>query len=131
MSDLVIVSACSITISLAEPTGFALRALDALMVALYMRTDMYFVLQELLGCKNLYADSWDYTRYALKRTYASAARRRSIPRHERKPVKRYAAIMPSGRPSLRLHSSAPQAPFSCHCLSTPPRTLWPAPSLET
>ncbi|MEU7390128.1 hypothetical protein [Streptomyces tanashiensis] len=113
VSDLVIVSVCSITISLAEPTGFALRALKALMLALllsvaqqfalYMRTDMYFVLQELLGCKNLYADSWDYTRYALKKAYASAARRPppidptlAIPRHERKPVKLYSAIMPLG-----------------------------------
>lgn len=80
--DLAIAAACSLAITVGEPTGFLLRSLRALVLALllavaqqfalYMRTDMYFVLQELLRCKNLYADAWAYTRYVLRRVGAAA-----------------------------------------------------------
>jgi putative peptide zinc metalloprotease protein len=112
-SDLVLISACSLAVTIAAPTGLAYRALEALTLslvltianqfALYMRTDMYFVLQELLRCKNLYADAVDYARYAVA-TAVARITRRPRPRdpaaemapHERSRIKKYTLLMVLG-----------------------------------
>jgi hypothetical protein len=112
-SDLVIIAGCSLAISLAGPAGFARRSLEALILALllsiasefalYMRTDMYFVLQEALKCKNLYTDACDYARYAgrmllarITHGYPPINPIRAVPRHERTPIKVYSALMALG-----------------------------------
>ena len=63
---------------------------------LYMRTDVYFVVQDLLGCKRLFDDATAYLSYVAAR-HLSRARgvgredpRRSIPAAERRPVTYYA-----------------------------------------
>jgi putative peptide zinc metalloprotease protein len=80
-TDLCVASVCSLVLTFVRPTGFTYASLEALILALllsvalefalYMRTDMYFVLQELLRCRNLYADACDRIGYLLR---ASAAR---------------------------------------------------------
>lgn len=102
--DLVTISCCLLAIRIGNLTGFPLRSLRALIVglwlaiasqfAVYVRTDGYFVLQELLGCKNLYHDAWRYLRYLAGR----AGRHRTdptadLPARERRPVKIYAIVM--------------------------------------
>ncbi|MFI0480389.1 hypothetical protein [Actinomadura sp. 9N215] len=112
-SDLVIIAGCSLAVEVFAPSGFALRSLQALSLslllsiaqqfALYMRTDMYFVLQESLRCKNLYADGWRYVRYVTRRTAAALFDRQApanplhdVPSHERRPVKVYSWLMVLG-----------------------------------
>lgn len=106
-SDLVIASACSLVLSVAEPTGLVRRALEACILlilmsiaiqcALYIRADMYFVVQELLKCKNLYGDAWEYFRYGISRVLrlpqAPSDPTRRLARHERIAIKWYAAFM--------------------------------------
>ncbi|WP_113699905.1 hypothetical protein [Nonomuraea lactucae] len=109
-SDLVICAACSLTISLAAPKGLLGRSLEACILVLllsisnqfmlYIKTDMYFVLQELLRCKNLYGDAWDYARHvtatALRRHPARHDPTRQLAHHERRAVKLYAGFMVIG-----------------------------------
>ncbi|HEU5027361.1 MAG TPA: hypothetical protein VFV01_20745 [Spirillospora sp.] len=111
-SDLVIIAGCSLAVDAFAPAGFALRSLHALTLglllsiaqqfALYMRTDMYFVLQELLRCKNLYADSWRYVRYIARKAAAVSGRRRplnpldEVPFHERRSIRVYSWLMVLG-----------------------------------
>lgn len=62
--------------------------------AIYMRTDIYFVLQEALRCKNLYSDSWAYLRHiADRRSQSSADPTSLLPRHEQRRVRLYACLM--------------------------------------
>jgi putative peptide zinc metalloprotease protein len=110
VSDLFTISCCLLALRAGHLDGFAGRSLQALMLVLwlgiagqlemYMRTDGYFVLQELLRCKNLYHDAWAYLRYAGRRTIFIRATPRNlddptldIPAHERLPVKIYSVLM--------------------------------------
>ena len=112
-SDLVIFTMCSLVMNNCDPAGFTFRSLDALRLGLllamatqfelYMRTDMYFVLQELLGCRNLYADAWRYFRYICAKvlTVFSGTEHQSdptleLPNHERRPIKIYSVVMVVG-----------------------------------
>lgn len=109
-ADLFIISCCLFALRAGNLNGFAERSLQALMLSLwvgiarqleiYMRTDGYFVLQELLRCKNLYHDSWQYLRYLAQRADVIHVNRDrltdttlEIPAHERRPVKVYAIFM--------------------------------------
>lgn len=110
VADLFIISCCLFALRAGSLNGFAERSLQALMLSLwlgiarqlemYMRTDGYFVLQELLRCKNLYHDSWQYLRYLAQRAdIIHGSRDRladttlEIPAHERRPVKIYSIFM--------------------------------------
>jgi putative peptide zinc metalloprotease protein len=113
VSDLVVASACLLAI-LALPRGdLASRALEAVVLdiflalaqqfAFFMRTDVYFIVQELTRCKNLYGDASAYARYVYRRT---VGRLRAVPRpadpsqavppHERRPVRIYSAFLVIG-----------------------------------
>lgn len=101
VSDLFIISCCLLALRVGHLNGFAERSLQALMLSLwlgiaeqlevYMRTDGYFVLQELLRCKNLYHDACAYLRYAARRNRDDPTL--DIPAHERLPVKIYSVVM--------------------------------------
>lgn len=110
VADLFIISCCLLALRAGHLHGFAGRSLQALMLSLwlgigsqleiYMRTDGYFVLQELVRCKNLYHDSWQYLRYLAQRArFIHRSRERltdttlDIPAHERRPVKIYSIFM--------------------------------------
>lgn len=110
VADLFIISCCLFALRAGSLNGFAERSLQALMLSLwlgiarqfemYMRTDGYFVLQELLRCKNLYHDSWQYLMYLAQRAdFIHWSHERltdttlEIPAHERRPVKIYSIFM--------------------------------------
>ncbi|WP_169944358.1 hypothetical protein [Microbispora sp. H11081] len=66
----------------------------------YMRTDFYFVLADLLRCRNLFGDGLDYARYLLRRVVAVARRARppadpsaELSAHERRAVRIYAVLL--------------------------------------
>jgi hypothetical protein len=71
---------------------------------LFMRTDLYFVLQDLTGCRNLYADGSAYVRHlagtawhAISRTPVAAADPLSgLPSRERGAVRGYAVLLAVG-----------------------------------
>lgn len=108
--DLITISCCLLAIRVGNLTGFPLRSLQALILgiwlsiasqlAVYMRTDGYFVLQELLSCKNLYHDAWQYLRYLARRISRPGPHQTTpadptlgLPAHERRPVKIYSILM--------------------------------------
>jgi putative peptide zinc metalloprotease protein len=111
-SDLVIFSACSMGMRFTASAGtahhvLALTCLITLLSVLdqflfFMRTDVYLVIQELTGCKNLFGDATDYLRYLAGRRLrrAGAAARPDplpgLPAAERRPVRVYAAVVVAG-----------------------------------
>ena len=109
--DLTVFSACSVGMACSPRAGAAhhVLALTCLITLLgvidqfmfFMRTDVYLVVQELTGCKNLFGDATDYLRYlAARRVRRSASVRPSplaeLPARERRPVRFYAAVMVVG-----------------------------------
>ena len=46
----------------------------------FMRTDVYFLVQDLAGCANLYADGSARVRYLARRIWHAAKRTSSAPR---------------------------------------------------
>ena len=110
-SDLVIFSACSIGMASTPAAGTAHRILAlASLIALlgvveqflfYMRTDVYLVVQELAGCKNLFGDATEYLHYLAGRLARRSAPARpsplaGLPPAERRPVQIYAAVVLAG-----------------------------------
>jgi hypothetical protein len=75
--NLCVVLGCLLTAVLADPHGLVrsllvVTAAEALLALptefmVFMRTDLYFVLQDLTGCANLYADGAAYLRYRISR----------------------------------------------------------------
>lgn len=63
---------------------------------LYTRTDVYFVLQDLLRCKNLFHDGMSYAKYILSRILPQWFHEENplpqLPLHEQKSVKLYTVI---------------------------------------
>lgn len=109
-ADLVVFSCCSIGASATSPAGVAHRVLAqtcllalfgiAEQFAFYMRTDVYFVIAELAGCKNLFADATGYLSHRAGRLFrrgGSAARAADplleLPGAERPVVRAYAALV--------------------------------------
>lgn len=68
----------------------------------FTRTDLYFVLQDLTGCRDLYGDGLAYARYAFRRMLPSPRRAEStdpstrLPPHERRAVRIYSVVLVVG-----------------------------------
>jgi hypothetical protein len=70
----------------------------------FMRTDVYFVLQDLTRCRDLYGDGRAYAAYAARRALLRGPRRpgpahdpsRGLPAHERRAVRVYSAVLVAG-----------------------------------
>jgi hypothetical protein len=90
------------------PAGRGLAVVAALSLVLitpqflvFMRTDLYFLLQDLSGCRNLYADGSAYGRYLAVRVPGALVRRAgtrsdpslSLPGRERGMVRAYAGVL--------------------------------------
>jgi putative peptide zinc metalloprotease protein len=106
-SDLTVFSACLIGVASTPPASpvhriLALACLICLLgvadqFAFYMRTDVYLVVQELTGCKNLFADATEYLRYlAVGRRAGQPNPVSELPDRERRPVRIYAAVVVAG-----------------------------------
>ncbi|MEU7693044.1 PqqD family protein [Microbispora sp. SCL1-1] len=81
--------------SIALLTGMSMLATQA---CVFMRTDLYFVLQDLTGCRNMYGDVVTYVRYGLARLMG---RRRPGPivhvsRRERRWLAVYGVVLVGG-----------------------------------
>jgi putative peptide zinc metalloprotease protein len=99
-----------LVLGLANPHG-AVRSLLAAAVAetvlmlatqlmVFMRTDLYFVLQDLTGCANLYADGSAYLRYLGRRTTRPSTSPTdpslAYPATERRAIRLYSVVLLAG-----------------------------------
>ncbi|MGX1369977.1 putative peptide zinc metalloprotease protein [Streptomyces canus] len=69
----------------------------------FMRTDLYFVLQDLTRCRDLFGDGVAYTRYRARRLLGRRGRRTderdpslALPAHERRAVRAYSVVLVLG-----------------------------------
>jgi hypothetical protein len=64
----------------------------------FMRTDLYFVIQDLTGCRNLFSDTARYLRHVAAKPFRRRTPHplRSLPSRERRIVKAYAVAMIMG-----------------------------------
>jgi hypothetical protein len=65
----------------------------------FMRTDLYFVLQDLTRCRDLYGDGVAYTKYAARRTLRRTTApdpSLELPAHERRAVRVYSVVLVVG-----------------------------------
>ncbi|WP_416563657.1 hypothetical protein [Nocardia testacea] len=88
---------------LAAATILALLPLS-FQLMVFMRTDLYFVLQDLTACRDLYGDGRAYARYLGNRVRHAVTGHRwtavdpssHLPRHERRAVRVYSAVLVFG-----------------------------------
>ncbi|WP_369259330.1 hypothetical protein [Streptomyces sp. R35] len=65
----------------------------------FMRTDLYFVLQDVTRCRDLYGDGVTYTKYAARRVFRRTTAvdpSRALPAHERRAVRAYSVVLVVG-----------------------------------
>ncbi|MFD3583923.1 hypothetical protein [Streptomyces sp. NPDC058683] len=68
----------------------------------FTRTDLYFVLQDVTGCRNLYGDGLAYARYRFRRLLRARGRAGAgdpstrLPPHERRAVRLYSVVLVAG-----------------------------------
>jgi putative peptide zinc metalloprotease protein len=119
---------CLLILGLAEPHGLvrdliavaAAQTLLALPIQfmVFMRTDVYFVLQDLTGCANLYADGSAYLRHLGQRLVRHARQAdgpnpdpsRAYPSRQRRAVRAYGAVLLVGTATCLAVESAVSLP---------------------
>jgi hypothetical protein len=118
-----------------SPAGqvFGAVALVALLpvptqLLLFMRTDVYFVVQDLTGCRNLYADGSAYVRYLLRHSLTRRARRPADPTaalagRERQAVRGYAPVLAAGTVLCLLFAAVVTAPTAITLVARSARAL--------
>jgi hypothetical protein len=112
--NLLIFALCVPAAAIAVPAGLAHRLLVATglisvlfvppQFLVFMRSDVYFVLQDITGCANLYADGSAYFRYLAGRLWSAVSRRgrpsadpsRNLPARQRRAVRAYTVILAGG-----------------------------------
>lgn len=109
-ADVCTAGICLLILGLASPHGLV-RQLLAVVVAetligltiqlmVFMRTDIYFVLQDLTGCANLYADGSAYLRYLGRRATRHARHvadpSTAYPSAQRRAVRVYSLVLLAG-----------------------------------
>jgi putative peptide zinc metalloprotease protein len=112
--DLVTASACLLVIGLAHPVGLTRQLLSVVVLEavvflpleflIFMRTDVYFLVQDLAGCANLYADGSARVRYLAQRMRHPGGRGSSapsdpghaLPARERRAVSAYCWLLLCG-----------------------------------
>jgi hypothetical protein len=115
--NLTAAAVCILAIGLARPNGLAhhllaAAALESVLLLpvellIFMRTDVYFLIQDLAGCANLYADGSARIRYLARRMQHAARRTSSVPRdpardlppRERRAVRAYSWLLLCGTTS--------------------------------
>ncbi|WP_194892535.1 hypothetical protein [Catenulispora pinisilvae] len=127
VSDAVVVSACLLTAAYTGGNGLVHRLAELLCLSVlfsifaqcyvFMRTDLYLVVQEMTRCKNLYADALEHLRWLGRRwrertrggTAAGPDPVDALPVPERRSVRVYSAFMALG-------TAAALAVFGCYQL---------------
>jgi hypothetical protein len=106
--------------------GAAVAVLSTMMIApqflVFMRTDLYFVLQDLTGCRNLYADGSAHVRWVVGRLVGRRTNdgdpSRQLPRRERRAVQAYAWMLGIGTAVCVSVAGAVTVPFALTLLAT-------------
>jgi putative peptide zinc metalloprotease protein len=96
---------CLLLLAFGDPHGLARQLLAVacteillaipLQFMVFMRTDVYFVLQDLTGCANLYADGSAYLRYLIRHHGRPDPTVACVPR-QRRAVRAYSALLVVG-----------------------------------
>jgi putative peptide zinc metalloprotease protein len=107
--NLLIAAGCVLAEPLATPGSLARHLLAAIALGsvlslpiellIFMRTDVYFLVQDIAGCANLYADGSAYVRYLGRRAArrgAQADPSRVLPPRERRAVRAYSWLLLTG-----------------------------------
>jgi hypothetical protein len=114
----------------------------------FTRTDLYFVLQDLTGCRNLYGDGLAYARYRFRRLTRTRTRTRTrarrpgetgrdpdpdpssrLPPHERRAVRLYSVVLVAGTVACLAFMAAVTLPADITLLVRAARGLGPGHSL--
>ena len=95
---------------------------------LFMRTDVYFVVQDLTGCRNLYADGSAYVRYLLRRSFGRRGSRPADPTAglagtERRTVRGYAPVLAVGTALCLLFAAVVTVPAAVTLIARAGRAL--------
>lgn len=103
----------------------------------FTRTDVYFVLQDLTGCRDLYGDGLAYARYRFRRAVAAlrpgAPAKAAgagdpstrLPSHERRAVRLYSAVLVTGTAACLTFMAAVTLPLDIALLVRAVRGLGP------
>ncbi|MER6731524.1 hypothetical protein [Streptomyces puniciscabiei] len=101
----------------------------------FTRTDLYFVLQDLTGCRNLYGDGRAYARYLLRRVLRSPRPGSGatgtgdpstrLPAHERRAVRLYSVVLVVGTVACLTFMAAVTLPVDVTLLVRAARGLGP------
>lgn len=60
---------------------------------LFIRTDLYYAISNLFGCRNLYGDSWSFVLNNFLRLFKGKREKLQIPEKEQRVVRIYAPLM--------------------------------------
>ncbi|MEU0449019.1 hypothetical protein [Streptomyces tendae] len=153
--NLSVASSLVLVLALTEPGTTAHRLLAAaLLLALlplpfqcmvFTRTDLYFVLQDLTGCRDLYGDGLAYARYRARRSVRSVCSMRTVrtvrrgvgagdrdddpsarlPAHERRAVRLYSVVLVVGTAACLTFMAAVTLPVDVALLVRAVRGLGP------
>ncbi|GHA57447.1 hypothetical protein GCM10010330_06370 [Streptomyces tendae] len=147
--NLSVASSLVLVLALTEPGTTAHRLLAAaLLLALlplpfqcmvFTRTDLYFVLQDLTGCRDLYGDGLAYARYRARRSMRSMRTVRRgvragdrdgdpsarLPAHERRAVRLYSVVLVVGTAACLTFMAAVTLPVDVALLVRAVRGLGP------
>ncbi|MFB7496771.1 hypothetical protein ACFC09_19165 [Streptomyces sp. NPDC056161] len=100
----------------------------------FTRTDLYFVLQDLTGCRNLYGDGLAYARYVVRRTLrgprpggatGDGDPSTRLPPHERRAVRLYSVVLVVGTVACLTFMAAVTLPVDVTLLVRAARGLGP------
>ncbi|MEV6479046.1 hypothetical protein [Streptomyces sp. NPDC051576] len=135
--NLSLASALVLTLALADTGTTTHRLLSAaLLLALlplpfqlmvFTRTDLYFVLQDLTGCRDLYGDGLAYARYVFRRGTRTGTGDPStrLPPHERRAVRLYSLVLVVGTVACLTFMAAVTLPVEVTLLVRAARGLGP------
>ncbi|MCW1096261.1 hypothetical protein OJ963_20400 [Streptomyces sp. RS2] len=147
--NLSVASSLVLALTPTEPGTTAHRLLAAaLLLALlplpfqfmvFTRTDLYFVLQDLTGCRDLYGDGLAYARYRVRRSVRSVRTGRRgvragdrdddpsarLPAHERRAVRLYSVVLVVGTAACLTFMAAVTLPVDIALLVRAVRGLGP------
>ncbi|MGA5806764.1 hypothetical protein ACPC39_11320 [Streptomyces cellulosae] len=139
--NLTVASALVPVLAATDPASTAHRlSAAALLLALmplpfqlmvFTRTDVYFVLQDLTGCRDLYGDGLAYAGYRYRRLLRSRAHKGEddpsarLPRHERRAVRVYSVVLVVGTAACLAFMAAVTLPLDIALLARAVRGLAP------
>jgi putative peptide zinc metalloprotease protein len=129
-ADLALAALCILATLALDPGGVTATALRATVVtlgsgiiiqfALHLRTDIYFVLQDVARCRNLNADAMRVIRYRARRLCRHTNLtdpRRALPTHERRMVTAYAPLLAVGSLATLTYFATVSVPFVVRLLA--------------